>query len=92
MQVLQETLSVLALLAVVFTEGTVAGYCYNHQSDTYYARFKPTSCLKTCTVTPFFSPDTSLATYTQLIESATESIDIYTPGIVNYNYTGSVNL
>ena len=54
--------------------------CYDHQTETYDARFKPTYCIKTCTVTPFFSPDTSISTYVSLIESAQESIDIYTPG------------
>ena len=57
-----------------------AAACSDYQTESYEARFTPSDCLKTCTVTPFFSPDTSLATYTQLIESATESIDIYTPG------------
>ena len=55
--------------------------CYNHQTQTYDARFKPASnCEDMCTVTPYFSPDHSLDTYVSLIESATETIDIYTPG------------
>lgn len=55
--------------------------CYNHQTQTYDARFKPASnCEDMCTVTPYFSPDHSLDTYISLIESATETIDIYTPG------------
>lgn len=55
--------------------------CYNHQTQTYDARFKPDSnCEDMCTVTPYFSPDHSLDTYVNLIESATETIDIYTPG------------
>ena len=54
--------------------------CYDHQTKTYDAQFKPTYCRDTCTVTPFFSPDHSLDTYIDLIESATESIDIATPG------------
>ena len=54
---------------------------YNHQTQTYDARFKPDSnCEDMCTVTPYFSPDHSLDTYVNLIESATETIDIYTPG------------
>jgi len=54
--------------------------CYNHQMQSYDARFNPTSCEETCTVTPYFSPDHSVDTYVKLIQSATESIDIYTPG------------
>ena len=38
------------------------------------------NCEDMCTVTPYFSPDHSLDTYISLIESATETIDIYTPG------------
>lgn len=58
----------------------VAGrYCYDHQTETYDARFKPTYCTKSCTVTPFFSPDTSIDVYLSLIEAAKESIDVYTP-------------
>ncbi len=78
---------VLALAAIcawlpTVTKAAAAGSdnCYDHQTETYDARFNPTQCTSTCTVTPFFSPDTSLDTYTSLIESATESIDIYTPG------------
>ena len=54
--------------------------CYDHQPSTYAARFNSTYCRKTCSVTPFFSPDHSVDTYVSLIESATKSIDIYTPG------------
>ena len=54
--------------------------CYDHQTETYDARFSPTSCIKTCTVTPFFSPDTAILTYVSLIEDAEDTIDIYTPG------------
>lgn len=54
--------------------------CYDHQTETYHARITPAGCSKTCTVTPFFSPDTSILTYVTLIEAAEESIDIYTPG------------
>ena len=54
--------------------------CYDHQTETYDARFQPADCSRACTVTPFFSPDTSVFTYASLIEQAKESIDIYTPG------------
>jgi phosphatidylserine/phosphatidylglycerophosphate/cardiolipin synthase-like enzyme len=60
--------------------------CYDHQTETYSARFSPAGCTKTCTVTPFFSPDTSITTYVSLIEEAQESIDIYTPGLRSWSY------
>ena len=61
--------------------------CYDHQTQTYDARFKPASnCEDMCTVTPYFSPDHSLDTYISLIESATETIDIYTPGFDSWSY------
>lgn len=55
--------------------------CYDHQKADYKSQFKPAQCNQKCTVTPFFSPDHSLDTYLDLIQSAKESIDIYTPGI-----------
>ena len=75
-----------AACAQLILSGAAAGTsnCYDHQTETYDARFKPTYCIKTCTVTPFFSPDTSITTYVSLIEAATESIDIYTPGAAGY--------
>lgn len=54
--------------------------CYDHQATDYKAQFSPAECNQRCTVTPYFSPDHSLDTYLDLIQSATESIDIYTPG------------
>ena len=73
---------VLAIAAACSLLGAAAASdnCYDHQTETYDARFKPTYCTKTCTVTPFFSPDTSVVTYVNLIEAAQESIDIYAPG------------
>ena len=75
-----------AACAQLILSGVAAGTsnCYDHQTETYDSRFKPTYCTKTCTVTPFFSPDTSITTYVNLIEAATESIDIYTPGAAGY--------
>lgn len=75
-------LALAATYAQLLFSGTAASSdnCYDHQTQTYDARFRPTYCTKTCTVTPFFSPDTSIATYASLIEAATESIDIYSPG------------
>ena len=69
-----------ALLLLAFSGGAHgSGYCWDHQQKTYNATFKPGTCGGTCTVTPFFSPDTSLPAYVQLIDAAQTSIDIYTP-------------
>lgn len=54
--------------------------CYDHQTQTYQSRFSPTYCKDTCSVTPFFSPDHSVDVYVDLIQSATEAVDIFTPG------------
>ena len=70
----------LALGCVQLLFNGVYSYCYDHQTAAYDARFTSADCAKTCTVTPFFSPDNSIETYINLIESARESIDIYTPG------------
>lgn len=71
---------VLAVVCTLLHCAAASDNCYDHQTKTYDARFKPTYCINTCTVTPFFSPDTSIDTYVKLIEDANESIDIYTPG------------
>lgn len=66
----------LHLVATVYCSAD----CYDHQSIDYKPQFSPSECNKKCIVTPYFSPDHSLDTYLELIQSATESIDIYTPG------------
>lgn len=68
-----------ALLLLAFSGGAHGSYCWDHQNETYNATFQPETCGGTCTVTPFFSPDTSLPAYVQLIDAAQTSIDIYTP-------------
>ena len=71
------------LLAVLFLAVAALSdspFCYDHQGDTYTPQFEVTECNKECTVTPFFSPDHSIDTYVELIQSAKESIDLYTPG------------
>lgn len=73
----------LALLLLTSLLGSVIGdsdKCYDHQTNDYSSRFDPHDCQNSCTVTPFFSPDHSVDTYLNLIESATNSIDIFTPG------------
>ena len=72
-------LALVAVYAQILLCSVAARYCYDHQTETYDARFKPTYCTKSCTVTPFFSPDTSIRAYLNLIEEAKESIDVYTP-------------
>ena len=79
---------VVAFTAAICTLSLASDNCYDHQTNTYDARFQPTDCTSTCTVTPFFSPDTSVTTYVNLIESATESIDIFAPGKPKLNGDG----
>ena len=73
---LRIALLTLLLVGSVYSTAT----CYDHQTVDYKAQFDPTECNQQCTVTTFFSPDHSLDTYLDLIETAKESIDIYTPG------------
>ena len=83
---------VVALLLLT-TEQLVAAdtRCYDHQTADYSSRFEPAECGKQCTVTPFFSPDHSLDVYLDVINSATESIDIFTPGIYHASYASLVS-
>ena len=54
---------------------------FDHQTETYKATFAPISCDDSdATGMPFFSPDHSINTYVELIQSAESSIDLYTPG------------
>jgi phosphatidylserine/phosphatidylglycerophosphate/cardiolipin synthase-like enzyme len=76
--------------AVVFTllllgEGARGSYCWDHQRETYHPWLNPASCSQTCSVIPFFSPDTSIDAYVSLIEAARTSIDIYTPSMKSWN-------
>lgn len=57
-----------------------AAVCYDHQTTDYDSQFQPVECGQKCSVTPFFSPDHSLDVYLDLINSAEQSIDIFTPG------------
>lgn len=59
--------------------------CFDHQTQDYSSQFEPAQCNQKCTVTPFFSPDHSVDTYLDLIQSATESIDLYTPGFDSWS-------
>ncbi len=70
----------LLLLVALATSGQCTDNCYDHQTVDYKTSFSPVECGQQCSVTPFFSPDHSVNMYLDLIESATESIDIYTPG------------
>ena len=79
----------LSLLAVAKLSS--AATCYDHQTTDYSSRFEPAECGQTCTVTPFFSPDHSLDVYLDVINSATESIDIFTPGIYHASYASLVS-
>ena len=76
---------IAAALLILLTASQLHGAdaqarCYDHQTTDYSSQFKPTECGQQCSVTPFFSPDHSLDVYLDLIASAQESIDIFTPG------------
>ena len=78
----QQLLSVaiaVALVVLLSGERVRSSYCWDRQTETYKERFQPAACSDACTVTPFFSPDTSIYTYVDLIEKAAHSIDVYTP-------------
>ena len=64
----------LALLAV----GRAAAEHCDHQHADYAPRFRPVAHVA-ARATPFFSPLHSLRVLTDLIENATETIDIMTP-------------
>ncbi len=78
--------SLLLLVTVVSSALCSGSNCYDHQRVDYKSQFTPAECSKSCSVTPFFSPDHSLDTYMDLIDSAMNSIDIYTPGDNNTIY------
>lgn len=73
-------LATAACLLYVSTVNGASDPEYDHQKTTYKASFEPISCRDSVTASPFFSPDSSIEMYVQLIESATTSIDLYTPG------------
>ena len=77
MEAFYRFLGILVLATVTLSDSPP---CYDHQSDIYATQFKATQCNSECTVTPFFSPDHSIDTYVDIIESAKESIDLYSPG------------
>ena len=70
---------ILLLLVVAKLSSAAELKCYDHQTTDYGSRFEPTECGEICTVIPFFSPDHSLDVYLDVINSVTESIDIFTP-------------
>ena len=72
-------IAVLVLFTVVKL-ASAETRCYDHQTTDYSSQFEPAECGQQCTVTPFFSPDHSLDVYLDLISSAQETIDIFTPG------------
>ena len=89
----QRLVSIAATLSILLVASQLQGgdadtRCYDHQTSDYNSQFKPSECGQQCTVTPFFSPDHSLDVYLELIASAQESIDIFTPGqYIVYWYT-----
>ena len=84
---------ILSLLAVAKLSSAASEKCYNHQSTDYSSRFESAECGQLCTVTPLFSPDHSLDAFLDVINSAQESIDIYTPGKKQHKLScGVVNI
>lgn len=79
---LQRNMKVLLtlLLAHLVSSAYCSANCYDHQLANYESQFEPAQCNQQCKVTPYFSPDHSLDTYLDLIQSATDSVDLYTPG------------
>ena len=58
---------------------------YDHQKKTYTPQFKPvTKTNAHISIMPFFSPDHSIDTTVHLIENATKTIDISTPGFSSW--------
>ncbi len=78
---MKTSLKQLVLLAHLVAAVNCDATCYDHQNTDYKAQFYPTECKQKCSVTPFFSPDHSVDVYLDLIQTATETIDIYTPGM-----------
>lgn len=78
--------AVLLVFAITVDLTLSSSPCYNHQTDTYSTQFEPTTCGSECTVTPFFSPDHSIHAYLSVIESAQNTLDIFTPGRYIYIY------
>lgn len=59
---------------------------YDHQNTTYIAQFKPVSVKSSMvTLQPFFAPDYSTNTQTELVNSATVSIDIQIPSFSSWS-------
>ena len=74
-------LLLLSAVMVVVAGRKASDPSYDHQTKTYNSFASPSTCTETAThVTPFFSPDSSIQTYVELIDEAVDSIDLYTPG------------
>lgn len=82
----------LVVLAYLVTAANCDASCYDHQKEDYMSQFSPAACNQKCTVTPYFSPDHSLDTYLELIQAATKTIDIYTPGELCVHFWSSQSL
>ena len=75
-------LSLSALAAVVSGQSDPS---FDHQTKTYKASFEPVSVQnEEMTLTPFFSPDHSIDTLVDLIDSAESTVDIETPGVSSW--------
>ena len=73
----------ISIFLAVLSSGISSKLEYDHQEETYIAKFKPRGpCSTTCTVTPFFSPDHSVDAYVSMIEEARKNIDLFEPGLL----------
>jgi phosphatidylserine/phosphatidylglycerophosphate/cardiolipin synthase-like enzyme len=85
---MQMSVSLLALCVVfILLHLTCAQKSsYDHQTTVYSVRFKPVTVeSKQIEITPYFSPEHSTDTLVELIESATSSIDIASPGFSSWS-------
>lgn len=73
------------VLCLAFSAVTASPYPYDHQTQVYRAAQPPVTVTGAVTITPVFSPEYSCSVLTSLVESATSSIDIGTPGFSSWS-------
>ncbi len=69
----------VALLGLAHLASASTDPTYDQQKTTYLATFAPVTTHGAVPIAPFFSPEHSTDTLTELIEQATKSVDIFTP-------------
>lgn len=74
------------VLAALELDPPVPDPSYDHQTKTYTSVVQPKRFQDvSVTITPFFSPDHSISTLTNLVQSATQSVDIMAPGFSSWS-------